>query len=203
MIAIVDYGMGNLRSVQKAVEYLGGEAAITRDPGIIADADQLILPGVGAFGDAMDNLRTFDLIDPIQRYVETGKLFLGICLGMQLIFTESEEHGSHLGLGLVPGRVVRFDIPREYKVPHMGWNRLSCGDHPLWEGIGADPYVYFVHSYHAERGMESAIATTEYGYDFPAAVALRNVVGTQFHPEKSGDVGLKILKNFMKMGTAR
>lgn len=199
MIAIVDYDICNLRSVQKSVEYLGGEAVITRDAKVIADADRLILPGVGAFGDAMNNLREFSLIDPIQRFVETGKPFLGICLGMQLLFEESEEHGLQRGLGLVPGRIVRFDIPQEYKVPHMGWNRLTMTGHPLWDGVGPESYVYFVHSYHAERSTESTIATAEYGYEFPAAVAKGNVMGTQFHPEKSGDVGMGILKNYMEM----
>lgn len=202
MIAIVDYGMGNLRSVQKAMEYVGGEAVITRDAGVIADASHLILPGVGAFGDAMANLRRYRLIDPILQFVETGRPFLGVCLGMQLIFSESEENGIHPGLGLVPGRTVRFDIPKAYKVPHMGWNRLECAAHPLWEGLGDDPYVYFVHSYHAERDAVGTIATAEYGYEFPAAVARGNVMGTQFHPEKSGDVGIRILRNFLAMGEA-
>jgi glutamine amidotransferase len=203
MIAIVDYGMGNLRSVQKAVEYLGGEAVITRDPSVMADAGELILPGVGAFGDAMDNLREYNLVDPIYRFVETGRPFLGICLGMQLIFTESEENGLYPGLGLIPGRVVRFDIPAAFKVPHMGWNCLTVSEHPLWNGAGENPYVYFVHSYHVERDAERTIATAEYGYAFPAAVAKGNVMGMQFHPEKSGDVGLRILKNFMDMGGER
>lgn len=199
MIAIVDYDICNLRSVQKAIESLGGEAVITRDPGVVADADRLILPGVGAFGDAMDNLRKFELVDPIHRYVETGRPFLGICLGMQLIFAESDEHGLQRGLGLIPGRVLRFDIPKEYKVPHMGWNRLNMADHPLWNGLGDESYVYFVHSYHVQRDSEYTVATAEYGYEFPAAVARDNVMGTQFHPEKSGDVGMKILTNFMKL----
>jgi len=199
MIAIIDYGMGNLRSVQKAVEILSGEAVITRDQAVIDAAERLILPGVGAFGDAMENLRKLDLIDPIRRYVETGRPFLGICLGMQLLFAESEEHGLRQGLGLIPGRVVRFDIPKNYKVPHMGWNRLTTQAHPLWEGLGTEPYVYFVHSYHAPGKSDYTIATAEYGYEFPAAVARDNVMGTQFHPEKSGDVGLTILGNFMGM----
>ena len=199
MIAIIDYDICNLRSVQKAIESLGGEAVITRDAGVVSDADRLILPGVGAFGDAMSNLRNFGLVDPIHQYVETGRPFLGICLGMQLMFAESEEHGRQQGLGLIPGRIVRFDIPKEYKVPHMGWNRLNMADHPLWNGLGDEPYVYFVHSYHVERGLEYAIATAEYGYEFPAAVARGNVMGTQFHPEKSGDVGIRILKNFMEL----
>jgi glutamine amidotransferase len=199
MIAIVDYGMGNLRSVQKAIEYLGGEALITRDAGVIAEAERLILPGVGAFGDAMDNLRRFGLIDPICRFAETGRPLLGICLGMQLLFNESEENGPHRGLGLIPGRVVRFALSRTYKVPQMGWNRLTLTDHPLWVGLGEAPYVYFVHSYHAERDAEATIAESDYGYPFPAAASRGNVMGVQFHPEKSGDVGLRILKNFMEM----
>jgi len=199
MIAIVDYDICNLRSVQKAIEYLSGEAVITRDAAVINAADRLILPGVGAFGDAMDNLRKFGLIDPIHRYVETGRPFLGICLGMQLMFAESVEHGLQQGLGLIPDRIVRFDIPKAYKVPHMGWNRLNMADHPLFNGLGDESYVYFVHSYHVERDSEYTIATAEYGYDFPAAVARGNVMGTQFHPEKSGDVGMGILTNFMEM----
>lgn len=201
MIAIIDYDICNLRSVQKAIEYLGGEAVITRDAAVIDTADRLILPGVGAFGDAMDNLRKFGLVDPIHRYVATGKPFLGICLGMQLMFAESVEHGLQQGLGLIPGRVVRFNIPKEYKVPHMGWNRLTMTGHPLWDGLGTEPYVYFVHSYHVERDSEYAVATSDYGYEFPAAVAKGNVMGTQFHPEKSGDVGMRILANFMGMET--
>jgi len=199
MIAIVDYGMGNLRSVQKAIEYLGGEALITRDAGVIAEAERLILPGVGAFGDAMDNLRRFGLIDPICRFAETPRPLLGICLGMQLLFNESEENGPHRGFGFISGRVVRFALPRTYKVPQMGWNRLTLTDHPLWEGLGEAPYVYFVHSYHAERDTEATIAESDYGYLFPAAAARGNVMGVQFHPEKSGDVGLRILNNFMEM----
>lgn len=201
MIAIIDYDICNLRSVQKAIEFLGGEAVITRDASVVDAADRVILPGVGAFGDAMANLSKFGLIDPIRRFVATGRPFLGICLGMQLLFAESVEHGLQQGLGLIPGRIVRFDIPAAYKVPHMGWNRLTMAEHSLWEGLRTEPYVYFVHSYHLERDSEYTIATADYGYEFPAAVAKGNVMGTQFHPEKSGDVGMRILANFMEMET--
>ncbi len=196
MIAIADYGMGNLRSVQKALEYLGFEAVITDDAQRIRDASHVVLPGVGAFADAAQNLMRSDLWDVLEGEVKKGKPFLGICLGMQLLFERSYENGVTQGLGLVPGEVVRFGV-QDFKVPHMGWNNLIVRDNALITGT---PYVYFVHSYHASQVPETyIIAEAEYGYRFTAAVQKDNIFGFQFHPEKSGDAGLAMLKNFGEM----
>ncbi|MEF3304319.1 imidazole glycerol phosphate synthase subunit HisH [Paenibacillus sp. GYB003] len=198
MIAIIDYGMGNLHSVSKAVERLGYEARLTSSPDEIAAADGAILPGVGAFGDAMGNLRETGLLDAVLRYADSGKPLLGICLGMQLLFAESEEHGRHEGLGLLPGKVIRFRGP--YKVPHMGWNRLSFRrPSPLLEGLD-EGYVYFVHSYHAIPGrVDDLLATADYYQAVTAVVGRDNVYGMQFHPEKSGELGMRLLGNFLKL----
>ncbi|MEW9702249.1 imidazole glycerol phosphate synthase subunit HisH [Paenibacillus sp. SI8] len=199
MIAIIDYGMGNLHSVSKAVERLGYEAVVTGDAEQILAADGAILPGVGAFGDAMEHLRESGLQDVVLRYAESGKPLLGICLGMQLLFSSSEEHGNHEGLGLLPGAVVRFR--GDYKVPHMGWNRLSYkqGDSPIFRGI-EEGHVYFVHSYHAKPERASdLLAVTDYHQPVTAIVGKDNVYGMQFHPEKSGDIGMQLLNNFLKM----
>lgn len=195
MIAIIDYGMGNLRSVQKAFEFLGFDAQITSRKKEIYDASHVVLPGVGAFLDAMVNLEECELIDEIKRTVKSGKPFLGICLGMQLLFDKSFEFGERAGLGVIRGEVVPFDVP-ELKVPHMGWNTLKTRPNPLIQSDG-EKYVYFVHTYHPENvPQENILAATEYGYEFPSAVMKENVYGLQFHPEKSGDTGLSILKNF-------
>ena len=196
MIAIIDYGMGNLRSVQKACEYVGYDARITADKQTIRDASHVILPGVGAARDALQNLRERGLFDEAIRAAESGKPFLGICLGMQLLFDRSLENGEHECLGLVPGEVVPFRV-NGLRVPHMGWNSLQIRDNPLFSREESETYVYFVHSYHAQ-GVEEGdiIATCEYGYPFTAAVRRGNVFGTQFHPEKSGDTGIAMIKNF-------
>ncbi len=196
MIAITDYGMGNLRSVQKALEFLGFEAVITDEAQCIRDASHIVLPGVGAFADAVESLTHTGLSEIIIGEVRKGKPFLGICLGMQLLFERSFENGIFEGLGLVPGEVVRFTV-NDLKVPHMGWNNLSVRENPL---ISGKPYVYFVHSYHASKVPgEYIIAEADYGYRFTAAVRKDNIFGFQFHPEKSGEAGLAMLKNFGEM----
>ena len=195
MIAIIDYGMGNLQSVKKALEFLGFETKITSSKGDILDASHVILPGVGAFADAVFNLNKKDLITPIQKSIVSGKPFLGICLGMQLLFDYSLEYGRTEGLSIVSGGVEPFSL-KDKKVPHMGWNSLKVYDNPIIpkeENI----YVYFVHSYHAVNvPSKNVIATTEYGYEFVSAVSKDNVFGLQFHPEKSADIGLNMLKRF-------
>ncbi len=202
MIAIIDYGMGNLHSVSKAVERLGCEARVTSDPREILAADGAILPGVGAFGDAMANLRETGLVDTVKEYAASGKPFLGICLGMQLLFTESEEHGTHRGLDLLPGRVVRFQ--GDYKVPHMGWNELTFKqESPLFEGVEPG-HVYFVHSYHALPERESdLLAVTDYYQPVTAIVGRGSVYGMQFHPEKSGELGMALLRKFTDMAVGK
>ncbi|WP_079914636.1 imidazole glycerol phosphate synthase subunit HisH [Paenibacillus sp. 32352] len=198
MIAIIDYGMGNLHSVSKAVERLGYEAVITSDEQQIMAADGAILPGVGAFGDAMEHLRESQLDGAVKRYAESGKPLLGICLGMQLLFSRSEEHGSHEGLNLLPGSVVRFR--GSYKVPHMGWNRLQfVQSSPLFKGI-EQGHVYFVHSYHVQPEQRSdLLATTDYYQQVTAIVGRNQIYGMQFHPEKSGSIGMKLLGNFLEL----
>ena len=196
MIAIIDYGMGNLHSVSKAVERLGHQAVVTSSPETILRAEGAILPGVGAFGDAMRNLRDSGLDETVRKFHASGRPLLGICLGMQLLFSESEEYGPHRGLGLLPGRVVRF--PNDRKVPHMGWNELKfVRPDPLLEGMRPG-YVYFVHSYHAlpeEPG--DLIAVTDYGGPVTAIVGRGNLYGMQFHPEKSGTLGMALLERFV------
>ncbi|CAM3510486.1 imidazole glycerol phosphate synthase subunit HisH [Paenibacillus lupini] len=198
MIAIIDYGMGNLHSVSKAVERLGYEAVVTADPAVIAAADGAILPGVGAFGDAMDNLRETKLDEATKAYAASGKPLIGICLGMQLLFTQSEEHGVNEGLNLLPGKVIRFQ--GDYKVPHMGWNKLNfLQDSPLFKGL-EEGHVYFVHSYHAKPEVASdLLATTDYHQQVTAIVGRGNVYGMQFHPEKSSELGIKLLGNFLAL----
>jgi len=197
MIAIIDYGMGNLRSVSKAFERLGFAVNVTRDPRQIADASHVVLPGVGAFPDCMRNLEEMGLIDPVHRALSSGKPFLGICLGLQLLFTESEEFGLHKGLGWIRGRVVRFS-GSGLKVPHMGWNTLEIQKPtPVLQGLSADAMVYFVHSYYVVPENPDLIATTtEYGHSFASSIATGNVFACQFHPEKSQAVGLLLLRNF-------
>ena len=202
MIAVIDYGMGNLRSVHKAFEAVGYRTVVTRDPKLIKDASHLVLPGVGAFGDCMDNLDRYDLISPIRDAVSQGKPFLGICLGLQVLFTESEEFGRHRGLGLFKGRVRRFPQVgpqgEPLKIPHMGWNTITIQrPTPLLEGIDSGSFMYFVHSYYVEP-QESMVAatTTDYGITFVSSVWRENVFAAQFHPEKSQRIGLQVLRNF-------
>jgi glutamine amidotransferase len=197
MIAIVDYGIGNLGSAAKAFRHVGAEAVLSGDPAVLRKADTLVLPGDGAFGAAMDELRRRDLLPVLKEAVAEGRTLLGICVGMQLLFEHSEEHGSHRGLALLPGRVRRFrgDLP----VPHMGWNRLRRRQpHALLEGLEDGAYVYFVHSYYCEAQPEVTIATSDYGLDFAAIVGRGRVLGVQFHPEKSQTVGLRMIENFVR-----
>ena len=199
MITVVDYGMGNLLSVRKAFEKVGAEVEISDEPRRIAEAEQLVLPGVGAFRDAMAHLRSAALIEPILAFLNEGRPFLGICLGLQMLFETSEEDGEHEGLGVFAGKVVRFDLPSEFKVPHMGWNQLEpVGRPPILEGLPNEPNVYFVHSYHVVPEDPSIIATrTDYGGPFTSMVWKDNIFATQFHPEKSQRTGLAILRNFI------
>ena len=202
MIAIIDYGMGNLRSVQKAFERVGHQAVITREPRAIKQADRVVLPGVGAFGDCMNNLRRYGLENPIREAIDGGKPFLGICLGLQLLFTESEEFGTHKGLNILPGKITRFPASANHsmklKVPHMGWNTISvCQSAPLLQGIDSGSHVYFVHSFFVEPDDLDMVCTmTDYGQPFVSSVWKDNIFASQFHPEKSQRVGLRLFHNF-------
>ena len=197
-VVVVDYGMGNLRSAQKGLEKVGVNAVITSDPAAVQSADAVVLPGVGAFQDCMANLTEAGLMAPVMDAIEQGKPFLGICLGMQLLVTISEEFGIHRGLDVIPGRVVRFDPDTRLKVPHMGWNRVHySGDNRLFEGIEDGSFFYFVHSYYVAPEDESVVCGwTDYGERFCSAIARDNLFATQFHPEKSHNHGLKVLENF-------
>ena len=199
-VAIVDYGMGNLRSVQKGFERVGCEAQVTRDLEKIASARGIVLPGVGAFNACMENLRRFGLVEPIREVVRQKRPFLGICLGFQLLFSESEEFGPQKGLDLFPGKVVGFRSDNGLKVPHMGWNRLERKKaSPFLEGISDGDYVYFVHSYYVVPEDPSVIATTTpYGLSFASSIATDHLFACQFHPEKSQEIGLRILANFAR-----
>lgn len=202
MIAVIDYGVGNLFSLCRSLEAIGQEPVVTGDPALLRQADKLFLPGVGAFADAAAKLRQTGLDQVILEEAAKGKPLMGICLGMQLLFDESLEFGRYRGLGLIPGRVVPMEgvIPADYKIPHIGWNALhfppSKPRHKLLETVRDNECVYFVHSFYATDCDDAVIATTEYGAELTAAVARGNVMGCQFHPEKSGDVGLAILKTF-------
>ncbi|MFQ5916252.1 MAG: imidazole glycerol phosphate synthase subunit HisH [Candidatus Binatia bacterium] len=200
MIAIVDYGMGNLRSVQKGLECVGYRAEVTREPQRIASAQGVILPGVGAFHACMKNLKRFGLVEPVQEVVQKKRPFLGICLGFQLLFTQSEEFGLQRGLDLFPGRVVGFRPQDGLKVPHMGWNRIEKKkESPFLEGISDGDYVYFVHSYYVDPEENSLVATTTpYGATFASSIATDYLFACQFHPEKSQEIGLRILSNFAR-----
>lgn len=204
-IAIIDYGMGNLRSVQKGLERVGFEAIVSRDPRAIESAAGVVLPGVGAFGACMDNLRTYGLIDTVHRVVKSGTPFLGICLGMQLLFEESEEFGPVPGLGIFPGKVVRFVDRPELKVPHMGWNAIKkLQNPPHLDGIADGAAVYFVHSYYVAPSDPSLTATTTvHGVEFTSSIYRDNVFASQFHPEKSQAVGLRLLENFGRVVSGR
>ncbi len=201
MIAIVDYQMGNLRSVQKAFEKVGHPATITSDPREIARAGKVVLPGVGAFGDAIGELRRRHLVGPIGEAVASGKPFLGICLGLQLLFDVGYEGGEYEGLGLLRGTCVRFELPPEYKVPHMGWNQCRIARAaPILKDAGDSTYYYFVHSYYVQPAERSIVALeADYGGPFCAAVWKENLFATQFHPEKSQADGLRLLKNFAEL----
>lgn len=201
MIAIIDYDAGNLKSVAKALSFLGREAEITRDPKKILSADKVVLPGVGAFGDAMARLKQYGLIPVIRQVADQGTPFLGICLGLQLMFEGSEESEGVEGLGLLKGRILRIPDSTGLKIPHMGWNSLDVRpDTRLFAGISSGEYVYFVHSYYLRAEEEEAVAAvSEYGVRIHAAVEKGCLYACQFHPEKSGDVGLKILRNFVEL----
>ena len=202
MVAIIDYGVGNLFSLRSSLKEIGAEAVVTSDEKVIAEADRIILPGVGAFEDAARKLRESGMADVVKREAAAGKPMMGICLGMQLMFDVGYEYGVHEGLGLIRGSVrpIADVIPEGYKIPHIGWNLLKFRkESPLFKYIREDDYVYFVHSYYAAECDESVIAVTEYGAELTAAVANGNVYGCQFHPEKSGEVGMKILKAFMEL----
>lgn len=205
VIGIIDYGMGNLRSVQKALERLGASAEIVNRPDRIAEFDSLILPGVGAFRDAIHELQQQQFVQPLRDAVDSGKPLLGICLGMQLLFDRSYEDGDYAGLGFIRGDVVRFEPEPELKIPHMGWNSLEFVPHPLLEGLSPGDFVYFVHSYHVRPEREDVrVATTCHGSQrFVSIVNQANIYATQFHPEKSQQVGLKILQNFIGISLAR
>ena len=205
MIGIVDYNMGNLASVINAFTQVGSSATLESDPKKLTQYDKLILPGVGAFGDAMEHLNKNGMDEAVIEFAQTGKPLLGICLGMQLLFESSEEFGFTQGLGLIPGKIVAFDenkFDHPLKVPHMGWNEIFCmGQTPtkLFDGLPKDFYLYFVHSYHAICDNKYAIGKTHYGYEFVSAVQNGNIYGMQPHPEKSHDNGLKIIENFVKL----
>ena len=203
MIAIIDYGVGNLFSLKSSFAAIGAQAVVTADPAVIRAADRILLPGVGAFEDAAAKLRESGMADLVREQAAAGKPILGICLGMQLLFDTSYEYGEHRGLSLIPGcvRPIADAIPAGYKIPHIGWNalRFSGDQHPLFRYLSEGDCVYFVHSYYATDCDEAVIATAEYGAPLTAAVARGNVYGCQFHPEKSGTVGLSILKAFCEL----
>jgi glutamine amidotransferase len=199
-IVIIDYGMGNLRNVQKGFERVGFEAGVTRNKKEIERASAIVLPGVGAFKDCMDNLERFGLIEPLLRSIKKGKPYLGICLGLQILFSESEEFGFQKGLDLIRGKVVKFKPDQEHKVPHMGWNAIEMKmEVPFLHGIESGDFFYFVHSYYVIPEEPRRISTlTHYGIPFVSSIWKDNLFGTQFHPEKSQEKGLRILENFAK-----
>jgi len=197
-VAIIDYGLGNLRSVDKAIEAVGARPRVTSEPEDIAEASAIVLPGVGAFKRAMDNLARLKVIPAILNAIKEGKPFMGICLGLQILFTESEEHGVHKGLDVIKGRVKKFSA--SVKIPHMGWNQIKMQNRKLkiFTGIPEGSYFYFVHSYYVEpEDRKTVVTTTEYGGEFVSTVNKNNVWGVQFHPEKSERLGLKVLENFL------
>ncbi len=209
MIAIIDYGMGNIRSVQKGFEKVHFNARIVRDPESIRKASAIVLPGVGAFRDCMQNLKKLGLIDPILQQVRAGTPYLGICLGLQVLFTESEEFGSHKGLNLIPGKVKQFRFTEgnstSLKIPHMGWNTIrKIQSPPILDEVPDESYLYFVHSYYVVPDDPAVIATrTNYGIDFTSMIWKENIFATQFHPEKSQQTGLSILKRFAETAETR
>ena len=208
MIAVIDYGMGNLRSVQKSLEFVGAKVIVTHDPDLILNANSVVLPGVGAFKDCMANLKKLKLVDPIRKFIDGGKPFLGICLGLQVLFEESEEYGPVAGLSILPGKVVKFPggssetkNGRPIKIPHMGWNQIKIKKNvPLFGGVGDSPYFYFVHSYYVVPEDQNMIATvTNYGIEFVSGIQHKNIYAFQFHPEKSQTLGLSILERFSNL----
>lgn len=200
---IVDYGMGNLRSVQKAFELIGEPAEISSSPTQLALAQRIVLPGVGAFRDAIAALHQHDLVNVLKDHIHADRPFLGICLGMQLLFSYSTEDGHHEGLNIIPGSVQRFQLPNEFKIPHMGWNQINVAQappNPLFNHLPDNPWFYFVHSYHCVPNQPEWIATTtHYHSPFVSAVAKNNVAAVQFHPEKSQSTGIQLLKNFLQL----
>ena len=198
MIAIIDYGAGNIRNVVNAINKLGYEVNLTSDPDEVLSADTVILPGVGAAGDTVSSLRKLNLIEPVRRVIAENKPFLGICIGLQVLFTETEEDRGQKCLDVFPGRVKRF--PEGRKIPHMGWNQVKRKiDHPVFEGVPDNSNFYFVHSYYVDPEDKSLIAgITEYGVEFCSMISRGNMIGTQFHPEKSGNIGLRIYDNFLR-----
>ena len=201
VIGIIDYNMGNLASVYNACSLLDTKAKIVTDPNELKDYDRVILPGVGAYGDAMEHLNTTGMKEAIYSFAASGKPMMGICLGMQLLFESSQEFGHSEGLGLIDGEIIKFDkskMHEDIKIPHMGWNKIINNNSKLFEGL-KDPYLYFVHSFHVQTSEKNIIGYTEYGYKFASAVNKDNIYGFQPHPEKSHDNGLRILKNFMKI----
>ncbi len=204
MVAVVDYGAGNLRNVCKALEHVGAPVRLTSDPHELRQADKMVLPGVGAFADCLHGLQSRGLFEPLRELALAGKPLLGICVGMQLLMSIGEEMGEWPGLNLIAGRVVRFQFaasqPQPLKVPHIGWNQITPKqDHPLIAGVKAGSYAYFVHSFHPlVNDPAHVVAMTDYGYDFPSVIARDNVWGIQFHPEKSQDTGLTMLRNFVR-----
>lgn len=199
MIGIIDYGMGNLKSIYNAIKYLGYPVKLVKEPRELMTVAGVILPGVGAFPKAMENLREKGFPAGIKMVIEQGKPFLGICLGMQLLFTRGYEGIEVAGLQILPGEVRKIQPTGSLKVPHMGWNRLQLREHPLWQGLSFHPFMYFVHSYALSQITAEVIATTDYGQEISVAVAEKNIFGVQFHPEKSGSDGLMILNNFGRM----
>ncbi len=196
-LTVIDYDSGNTRSVEKAVEYVGSRAVITHKKDTIYSSDGVILPGVGAFGDCMDKLKKYDLVDLIYRVIEDKKPFLGICVGLQLLFEKSYEFGEHNGLGIIKGSVKKFPSKKGYKIPHMGWNTVEFANkNRLFNNVKNESYFYFVHSFYGKSEDKSEIAQTNYILDFTSAVNIDNLFGVQFHPEKSQTTGLRVLKNF-------
>ncbi|MBM2850502.1 MAG: glutamine amidotransferase [Anaerolineales bacterium] len=205
MIALIDYGIGNLRSVQKALEHVGAEVRLTEDPAVILAADKVVLPGVGAFGDGMKGLRARGLVGVVREVAARGTPLLGICVGMQVLFEVGEEMGEHEGLGILPGRVKQFQIsnlkPQNLKVPQTGWNQIEPQkESPLFAGLPRGAYAYFNHGYYCAARPKDTLATTDYGGPYPSVVGRGRVYGIQFHPEKSQRVGLLLLKNFVERG---
>jgi glutamine amidotransferase len=200
MIALVDYGAGNVRSVHKALQAVGADVQVAQQPGVLRDADRIVLPGVGAFGDCMAGLRRAGLVSALHRALEAGKPLLGICVGMQVLFEAGEEMGQHTGLGLLPGRVVGFSpemVASGLKIPHTGWNQIEpTVPSPLLEGMRPGAWAYFNHAYYGQAKVEDTLAVTDYGGWFPSVVGRGPVYGIQWHPEKSQQVGLLVLKNF-------
>lgn len=200
MIAIIDYDAGNIKSVQKAFEYVGEDVLLTRDASKILSADKVVLPGVGSFGDAMQKLNEYDLVGVINEVIDKGTPFLGICLGMQLLFERSEESPGVSGLGILKGEIVKIPDKEGYKIPHIGWNSLALKNNAsLFDGVEGEPYVYFVHSYYLKADDRDVVAATcDYTTTMDVSVEKDNIFGCQFHPEKSSDLGIEIIKNFLK-----